>query len=255
MAFGPAAHKQVSFGPASLIQYARARHLLFPLIVLVHLVLIALLLLRQPIGVQLEGKGAPLSVFNVEGPPQIVPAPKPVPVEIVMPPPIVKLAREIEVAPAQPVFDPAAAGAAGFGSTCEISETLGLAFEQNPILRQILATWTPDARSVSGAVMLWDGKWVVPSTSIKPETLDFIQRAVVEGISSAPAECLKAEIIGPKFIFVRNDPAETTIIVLGSGTWTWEQILLHDRQVREMRIGEMTPSQPSAPSARQFERQ
>jgi hypothetical protein len=149
--------------------------------------------------------------------------------EIVVPAPLVPVPSINEVA-AQPVFDAAAASAAGMGRDCEIGDALARAFTGHPLLRQALADWSPVARSVSGAIMLWDGEWVAPEDGIPPESLALIQRGVIEGIKAAPEECLDAPVIGPRFVIVPSESARSTVLVLGSGAWNWRHILDYEEE-------------------------
>jgi len=158
---------------------------------------------------------------------QVVQPPK-IP-DIVVPVPLVPVPAINEVV-AEPVFDSAAASAAGLGQDCEIGEALARAFTGHSVLRQALGDWSPVARSVSGAIMLWDGEWVAPEAGIAPESLELIQRGVIEGIKAAPEQCLDEPIAGPRFVIVPADSGRNTVMVVGSGNWSWRQILDHDAQ-------------------------
>lgn len=193
--------------------------------------LIAILLLNGgPVKIA-EIKSAPLSIIDIAGPEAEKPAVQPVekPKEIVAPEPVVILvsANEME---AGPVFEPSLAAAAGLGRSCEIGEALGKAFEAHVGLRQALADWVPQARSVSGAIMLWDGEWVAPETEISPASLVLIRRGVIEGIKAAPAQCLDEPIVGPRFVIVRGAEGKNSVLVLGSGAWAWRRILDYENE-------------------------
>lgn len=212
----------------------RARHSLFPLIVGAHLLLIAILLLAPGAPIKADIKVASMNTINIAGPEQetkIEPVEPIEPVEqqreVIAPEPVVKLPSTSEVV-AGPVFDLSAASAAGFGKSCEIGEALGRAFQSHALLRQALADWPSQARSVSGAIMLWDGAWVLPDAQMDPASLALIHRGVVEGIRAAPEECLDESIVGPRLVIVPTPDGRSAVLVLGSGTWAWRQILDHE---------------------------
>ncbi len=210
---------------------ARTRHLLFPIIVLAHLLIIAVLLSTRSATLKRELQVARLNIINIAGPKEEKAAVEPVekPTLIIVPEPVVELPNTSELE-AGPVFDISAAAAAGFGQSCEISETLGRAFQNHATLRQALADWPPQARSVSGAIMLWDGQWVSPGSQVDPASLTLIQRGVIEGIKAAPPECLDEPMAGPRFVIVPSPDSRNTVLVLGSGAWAWRQILDYENE-------------------------
>lgn len=209
----------------------RARHSLFPLIVGVHLLLIAILLLAPGAPIKADIKVASMNTINIAGPEKETKIEPVEPVEqqkeVIAPEPVVKLPSSNEVL-AGPVFDVSAASAAGFGESCAIGEALGRAFQSHAALRQALADWPSQARSVSGAIMLWDGAWVLPDAQMDPASLALIHRGVVEGIRAAPEECLDESIVGPRLVIVPTPDSRSAVLVLGSGTWAWRQILDHE---------------------------
>lgn len=211
----------------------RRRHLLMPGILLVHVFLLALVLLTPSSPVVAPGFGASLSVFNVVAADRLPPAQvQPEPPRTPLPAPIVDLQIETPLEASPPVFSAAAAEQAGFGTSCELAELLGRAFADNPLLRAQLARIGPEARSVANAIMFWDGKWVEVEGRAPEDAIGLLRRAIVEGVRSAPAECLGQDVEGPRFIPVKEGEG-TMILVLGSATWRWEQLLTEERAANE----------------------
>lgn len=203
----------------------RRRHLLLPCILIVQLLLLALLSLDSPVMAP-PAVAAPISMFDVrspgERPPQAEPQPKPI--ESVR---VTEIKLKVETSPlaAEPVFSAAAAEQAGFGTTCDIADTLARAFTSNEALKSELARIGPESRSVANAIMFWDGGWVKLPASAPQAAIQTLRRAIIEGVEAAPAECLTQEVTGPRFIAVTG--ADSTImLVLGSGAWRWEQFLI-----------------------------
>jgi hypothetical protein len=204
----------------------RTRHLLMPCILVVQLLLLALVTLK-PRTITVPPAAGPLSLFEVRSPEarSEQPAAQPEPAEIIRPDAVVELKIESPAAPAEPVFNDAAAEQAGFGTTCDISDTLARAFTGSELVKAELARIGPESRSVANAIMFWDGGWVELPKSAPPEAIDTLRRAIVEGVRAAPPECLAQDITGPRFIAVTG-AGPTMMLVLGSGAWRWEQLLI-----------------------------
>jgi hypothetical protein len=192
---------------------------------IVQLLLLALVFFNPPV-IAISPPIAPLSMFDVRSPEDRAPspAPQPEPAEIIRPDPIIELQVETPAPPAEPVFSAAAAEQAGFGTTCDISETLARAFNGNEIVKSELARIGPGSRSVANAIMFWDGGWVELPKSAPPEAIEKLRRAIIEGVKAAPPECLTQDVAGPRFIAVTGN-GPTMMLVLGSGAWRWEQLL------------------------------
>jgi hypothetical protein len=126
--------------------------------------------------------------------------------------------------PAQPLFSALAAERAGFGTTCDVAETLVRAFAENESVKGMLARIGPQSRSVANAIMFWDAEWVELPGDAPKEAIDALRQGILEGVRAAPAECLAQDLAGPRFIFV-GDTGSPTMLVIGSGTWRWEQLL------------------------------
>ncbi len=202
------------------------RHLLMPGILLVHALLLTIVFLSPSEALGVRAIGSPLSVFDVASEEQrpSPPEPQPEPEEVVMPEPVVDLDLEAPPVAAEPVFDAAAAQLAGFGTTCEVAATLARAFMGSELIRSQLDRIGPEARSVANAIMFWDGQWVDVQGRAPEDAVETLRRAIVEGVRAAPPECLAQDVVGPRFVEI-NEGKGTMILVLGSGTWRWEQLL------------------------------
>lgn len=205
----------------------RRRHLLFPCILAVQALMLALFFLNPMAIEALPAAAPPISMFNVspsaaDKPAQPAPQPEPVPVE--MPPPEIDLELETLALPAKPVFSESAAKSAGFGTTCDVAETLARAFTENALVKQELARIGPESRSISNAIMFWNARWVELPGNAPKDAVETLRRAIVEGVLAAPDECLTQDLAGPRMITV-SDNGSTMVLVLGSGAWRWEQLL------------------------------
>ncbi len=208
------------------------RHLLMPCILLIHALLLTIVFLSSSEALGVRAIGSPLSVFDVASEEQkpSPPEPQPEPQQVVMPEPIVDLELEAPPVAAEPVFEEAAAQRAGFGTTCEVAGTLARAFMGSELVRAQLQRIGPEARSVANAIMFWDGQWVEVQGRAPEDALLTLRRAIVEGVRAAPPECLSQDVVGPRFITI-DEGEGTMILVLGSGTWRWEQLLQEPLEV------------------------
>ena len=81
----------------------------------------------------------------------------------------------------------------------------------------------PENRSIADAVVLWNAGWTTaastPGTPLAPA------RSVVEqSLLALPDSCLDEPIAGPRLVPVA-DGDRTMFMVIGSGNWTWRQLL------------------------------
>jgi hypothetical protein len=93
------------------------------------------------------------------------------------------------------------------------------------------------ARTQADAVMLWDGGWLQSASALSPApadtpngsvlTLGQLRRVVEQELRKAQTECRNAMVTGPQFIALPG-VRRTTIIVVGSGQWRWEDLLRPD---------------------------
>ena len=210
----------------------RRRHLLVPAILAVHLLLIALLLLSPMPAAVAPAIASPMAVFDVKSAAQepAVAEPEPQPQELVAPQPRIEIEVEMAAAPPPAVFDLAAAERAGFGTSCEIADSLARAFTDNELLKSQLARVGPRSRSVANAIMFWDGDWVTVPGDAPEDAVNILRRAILEGVRAAAPECLIEEVAGPRFISVDSGTG-TIVLVVGSGKWRWGQLIAPEQEM------------------------
>lgn len=118
----------------------------------------------------------------------------------------------------------ASLGADTAAAGCALARDAGKAIGQERAAIAELDALPPDIRTSTDAVMLWNGSWL--DLGAMPAGIERgALRRVVEGVAAnAPPECRNAEAIGPQFIPIpeRN---RTVMIVVGSGTWHWADLI------------------------------
>ncbi len=202
----------------------RRRHLLFPAILAAEAAVLLLFVTAREPAAQESRRGAALSIVDIAGPEEEAPR-EPTPpkeAEVVRPAPVVQLVPQIPPIEAAATVEPA--GAAAAGTACDLAETLRRAVQEDPLLGASVDRIAPEARSVANAVMLWDGAWVDVEEASSQAAILTLRSALMERIRTAPPECVMEEVTGPRFITFAG-AAETTMLVLGSGTWRWAQLL------------------------------
>jgi hypothetical protein len=109
------------------------------------------------------------------------------------------------------------------GSTCQLAEWLQSALRAEPAVLNALESIPQDARSVAGAIMLWDGRWVRLKGAGEPG-LAVVRTAVAEGVRVAPEDCRGESMRGPTLLTIPLSGG-VTLLAIGSGEWRWNDLL------------------------------
>ena len=81
----------------------------------------------------------------------------------------------------------------------------------------------PETRSIADAVVLWNAGWAAAAST--PDMPLAPARSVVEqSLLALPDNCLDEPVAGPRLVPVA-DGDRTMFVVIGSGNWTWRQLL------------------------------
>ena len=125
-----------------------------------------------------------------------------------------------------PVSLAAAPGSANAG--CELAADVQAALRQSPAVAAAVMHIPVTARSVSNALLLWDGQWAKPAALGGAAALKPIQTVVQASIRAAPADCQREIITGPRLMLapdVGAPAAGAVVLAFGSGNWRWDQLL------------------------------
>ena len=106
-------------------------------------------------------------------------------------------------------------------ATCNLTQALATALSASPAVRLGLDELPLDQRSVANAVMLWDGQWP-DDTRIGGKAV--LRALLVKAVSTAQPQCLTAQQRGPA-LFLVPDNSRTVVLAVGSGLWTWGDLL------------------------------
>lgn len=82
----------------------------------------------------------------------------------------------------------------------------------------------PDARSIAGAVMMWNEAWI--PAAVEPTAPLWLVRANIEHtLATLSDPCLDEAIIGPRLLPLPDAGGTGNMfVVVGSGNWTWRQM-------------------------------
>lgn len=194
---------------------ASRRPLLFAAIAAAHLgLLIALVAGRAP---RLPETAA-LRLIAVAATPAAAPAGPALNLETIepnLPVPPIEVEAEANV--------PANISAPPAGEVCDIAAAVHDAIVADPSAQTSLAQLPASARSVAGAIMLWDGTWASPATRGEAHTVAALRRVILRTVNGASQSCRDQSVAGPRLIAV-PDSNGTTMIAVGSGHWRWADL-------------------------------
>ena len=141
------------------------------------------------------------------------------------PPPTLpsRLAQPQRVFRETQVSDQPDASAQDAAGGCAALPLIAKALVADPAALAAVLGAPPETRSVADAVVLWNAGWATaagtPNTPLAPA------RSVVEqSLRSLPDSCLDEPVAGPRLVPVA-DGDRTMFMVIGSGNWTWRQLL------------------------------
>lgn len=109
-------------------------------------------------------------------------------------------------------------------SGCSLSSQIATAIQADVLASQAMANMPADLRSLSDAIMLWNGQWAHITQADVPDPVSPIRLVVIRQIQASPMACQSATITGPMFIAV-PDRGHVTMLIFGSGNWRWQDLL------------------------------
>lgn len=205
------------------------------LTVVIHVLIavIALLALRQQpdllerevfTAIDLPAGPEPASQADEQSPTRAQPKPEPTPTPS---PPVVLLLPSELSSPPPAVPDAivallADADSQAAGGACDLTGPVQAALRLDPEVQRLLPSIPPSRRSVAMAISLWNRAWVVPDAGLDAIVLDAIRLAVATTVDAASAACRSQVQAGPRLVYLPG--TIDTVLVLGSGQWSWQDV-------------------------------
>lgn len=106
--------------------------------------------------------------------------------------------------------------------SCNVAGDLIAALQVDDAVIGGLSVLPDEAVSVANAFLLWDGAWLHSPNG--DETLDPLRDVIQGRLRQSAPHCLAERVEGPRFLILTTQ-AHTTVVVLGSGSWTWSDLL------------------------------
>lgn len=111
------------------------------------------------------------------------------------------------------------------GGGCSIEPLVQESLGGDAGVRAALASVPRDQLSISYAIQLWDGDWAPLATADGVDVSSPIRTVVAEAVDAAPPRCRNQLNEGPRFFIVATGDNTVTVVVLGSGSWRWRDLL------------------------------
>lgn len=179
-------------------------------------VLLLILLIRTPQDARPDKvDGNALVTFGVKAPAERQPPPPKLPSKI-----------PAERAPLSPpsVTKEAINGSGPVSAGCTTLAGISNALLSDPAAVASIVSSPPEARSVAGAVVLWNSGWAVDANTLEMP-LSPARAAIEKALAATEPDCLDEAVSGPRLIPI---PAgeQTIFVVLGSGQWSWRDLMI-----------------------------
>jgi len=156
--------------------------------------------------------------------PRIVMPPAPMAVELAPVAGPMTVADILELAGSPLAVTPVSATAVPLGGACDLTAPVQSALQANPDVRARLPMIPADQRSVANAIMVWNAGWLHADDGVAKAAYAAIRETVASVVLAAPDACRSQVQSGPRLILLPGDHGQTTVLALGSGQWTWQQV-------------------------------
>jgi hypothetical protein len=156
--------------------------------------------------------------------PRIVLAPAPIAAELA---PVIgpmTVADILELAGSPVAVTPVSVAAVPLGGVCDLTAPVQSALQASPDVRARLPMIPADQRSVANAIMLWNAGWLHADDGVAKAAYAAIRDTVASVVLAAPDACRSQVQSGPRLILLPGEGGQTTVLALGSGQWTWQQV-------------------------------
>lgn len=169
-----------------------------------------------------------LATFAIEQPGPPAPEPPKPPQSVEVPPQpvepvIVPIVPPLPTDNALVVALLAQADATASGGGCDLTAPVEAALQADTNVAETLPLIARDRRSVANALAVWNQLWITADAKFPEPALEAIRETVRLTVVAASDACRSQTQSGPRLIyFIGQD--RTTVLALGSGEWTWQQV-------------------------------
>jgi len=124
--------------------------------------------------------------------------------------------------------DPTPLGAAGGCATLDLVVN---SLTAEPAVAAAALSTPPERRSIADAVVIWNAGWS-DTASAPGEPLGPARIVIEQSLRSIPDMCLDEPIAGPRLVPIPEGD-RTMFLAIGSGNWTWRQLLTDPGPARQ----------------------
>ncbi len=149
------------------------------------------------------------------------------------PPPPPALPSKVALAqapPAPPSTAPVPTATGTPGGGCATLANVSAAINGDASATAGVQSAPPELQSMSRAVVVWNAGWSA-GTRGPDEPLLAVRRVIEAALRSVDSACLEEQVAGPRLVAVPTGD-HSMYVVLGSGLWSWRQ-LLEDEAISE----------------------
>lgn len=107
---------------------------------------------------------------------------------------------------------------------CDLTYPVQVALQISQQVQREIPSIPQSRRSVANAIALWSQTWVEPDQQLSKAAVDAIMITIATTIEASSEACRSQIQGGPRLIYL-SIAGETTVLALGSGDWTWQQVL------------------------------
>ena len=118
------------------------------------------------------------------------------------------------------------------GAGCDLTEAVQDALRRNVELKSRLPDIPEDRRSIANAIVLWNAGWMDPGAAPAQSAFAAIRQTIAQTVQASSADCRRQLQFGPRLLYLPtttgksgDNPGRTIVLALGSGRWTWQQLI------------------------------
>lgn len=138
--------------------------------------------------------------------------------------------------------DPNSTALAAPAGSCATLNVVMTALVSDPAAVTAVINAPPETRSIAEAVVIWNVGWSNAASSLDAPLAP--ARTVVEqSLLTVADACLDEQVAGPRLMPVPDDAGGTMFLVIGSGNWTWREL------VTDPATGEMVETLANQPKS------
>ncbi len=119
---------------------------------------------------------------------------------------------------------PVSAPTGPIGGACDLTNPVQTVLQADPDVRAQLPTIPADQRTAANAIVVWNAGWLHADDAAAKSAYAAIRTAVAGAVLAAPDACRAQVQSGPRLVFLTDSHNRTTVLALGSGQWTWQQV-------------------------------